>query len=159
MRIRVGHVNLPGVDAELLFKQAALRQLAWITGTTRTNVSLVSTAQELGYEMIYDGDNNFWVAVRADLIKDGVFTPNTIDNSIFMVFDSTPNGLGQIIVASGFDVEAETIGEALDTKLVFFAGYDAGELGFGFYDADGRVQKLVTTDVRSNEYLEAVITI
>ncbi len=159
MRIRVGHVNLPGVDAELMFKQAAIRRLAWITSTKKPNESLISTAQELGYEMIYDGDNNFWVAVRADLIKDGVFTPNTIDNSIFMVFESTPKGLSQIIVASGFDVEAETIGEALDTPLVFFAGYQGDELGFGFYDADSRVQKLVTTEVRSTEYIEAVITI
>ncbi len=159
MRIRVGHVNLPGVDAELLFKQAAVRRLAWITGTTKANDGLIGTAHELGYEMVYDGLNKFWVAVRRDLIKDGVFTPNTIDNSIFMVFESTPQGLGQIIVASGFDVEAETIGDALDTKLVFYAGYEGDELGFGFYDAEGRVEKLITTEVRSTEYLEAVITI
>lgn len=159
MRIRIGHVNLPGIDAELLFKQAAIRRLAWITGTTKANVGLIWTAKELGYEMIYDGDNNFWVAVRSDLIKDGAFTPNTIDNSIFMVFESTPKDLGQIIVASGFDVEAETIGDALDTKLVFYAGYSGDELGFGFYDADSRVQKLITTEARSAEYIEAVITI
>lgn len=158
MRIRVAHVSQLDAKPADIFKLAVQRHVAWFTAATEDQQYLEDHADRAGYKVVSLPDSPNWVAVRADLIKDENFVATTEDYYAFFVFSSTPNGLGEIAVAAGA-VDAEDLAQNLGLSLVFYAGIQDGELGFGFYDRDNRVQKLKTDSKSNDNYLEALITL
>lgn len=158
MRIRVAHVNQLDAKPADIFKLASSRHIAWFTAATEDQTYLEDVADRAGYKVVSLPDSPHWVAVRADLIKDENFVASANGEFVPFLFSSTPEGLGEIVVAAGV-VDGEALSEALDVSLVFYAGFQDGELGFGFYDRDSRVQKLKTDPKSNDNYLEAIITL
>lgn len=158
MRIRVAHVNQLDARPADIFKLAVQRHVAWFTAATEDQVYLEDHADRAGYKVASLPDSPHWVAVRADLVKDENFVASVDDDNVFIVFSSTPEGLGEIAVAAGV-VNGEALAESLGLGLVFYGGFQDGELGFGFYDRDSRVDKLKTDPKSNDNYLEALITI